>query len=96
MRRCPIEEQELNSCNWILYSTSACHLCEQAAALLTAVLGDRDVVWQEIDIAEHESLLERYGVRIPVIQHRLSGQELGWPFDAPRLQHWQVEVEAAS
>lgn len=73
--------------NLILYTTSGCHLCEQAEELLGPVLaywnelGGEPLLLQPQEISESSSLLERYGLRIPVIQ--LAGQQndLGWPFD---------------
>jgi hypothetical protein len=62
----------------ILYGTSCCHLCEQAEA----VLREAGVAAQHIDIADDDGLLERYGVRIPVLRRSDTGAELGWPFDA--------------
>jgi hypothetical protein len=32
------------------------------------------------DIAEDDSLMQRYGVLIPVLREEDSGQELHWPF----------------
>jgi hypothetical protein len=69
----------------LLYSTSACHLCELAEDLLDDAR--RQGVrfrYRVLDIAEDEGLLERYGVRIPVLL-REDGEELGWPFDTPAL-----------
>lgn len=70
-----------------LYSTSACHLCEQAEALLALTLPQARLAWQcyVVDIADDDALLERYGVRIPVLRRCDSGAELGWPFDAVQL-----------
>ncbi len=64
----------------ILYTTAGCHLCEQAEAILRTELGGFEL--NPVDIADSPKLVERYGVRIPVI--RLSGceAELGWPFTA--------------
>ncbi|TGD73578.1 glutaredoxin family protein [Mangrovimicrobium sediminis] len=64
----------------ILYGTSACHLCEEAEALLL----DLGAAYRKVDISETDELFQRYGVRIPVVQ-RADGEELGWPFDAVRL-----------
>ena len=61
----------------ILYGTSACHLCELAAALLR----EADLKFEEVDISESDALFERYGVTIPVLK-RQDGAELNWPFDA--------------
>lgn len=64
----------------ILYSTADCHLCEQAAALLAGLNQPATVV----DIAERPELVERYGVRIPVLADPAGG-ELDWPFDAAAI-----------
>lgn len=71
-----------------LYATSACHLCEQAEALLQR-LG-----WsvETVEIADDEALLERYGTRIPVLRHAQTGRELDWPFDAATARRWLVEA----
>lgn len=68
-----------------LYSTSACHLCELAKALLEAAAQQgAAVAFTEVDIATSQVLLERYGVRIPVLRHP-DGRELGWPFGPEEL-----------
>lgn len=64
----------------ILYSTSACHLCEQALELLQPLIADGCAI-REIDISESDELFERYGILIPVLQREDSGGELNWPFD---------------
>ncbi|HXU92058.1 MAG TPA: glutaredoxin family protein [Gallionella sp.] len=61
-----------------LYGTSCCHLCEQAEA----ILHEAGIAAEHIDIAEDDELLEKYGIRIPVLRRADSGAELGWPFDA--------------
>lgn len=33
-----------------------------------------------VDIASDEALVDRYGIRIPVLVNRATDQELGWPF----------------
>ncbi len=63
----------------ILYSTSSCHLCEEAAAILEN-LSSLDIAWHEIDIAEDNKLLAIYGTKIPVLRHTDSGREINWPF----------------
>ena len=68
-----------------LYSTSACHLCEQATALLQPWLAEG---WsmREVDISEDDGLFERYGLIIPVLAIEQAGEaqtaseELNWPF----------------
>jgi hypothetical protein len=61
----------------ILYSTSGCHLCAQAQAVLQRTLGFSVA---EVEIADDEGLLVQYGVRIPVLRRTDTGAELGWPF----------------
>ncbi len=69
-----------------LYGTSACHLCEVAEALLAQLLAQFPETAQPrielVDIADSDTLLERYGTRIPVLRRERDGVELDWPFDA--------------
>jgi len=39
-----------------------------------------------VEIADDDELLERYGVRIPVLQRLDTGAELDWPFDAVAIE----------
>lgn len=64
----------------ILYGTSACHLCEQAADLLDAL----GAGYRSEDISASDELFERYGLTIPVLR-REDGAELNWPFDRAAL-----------
>ena len=66
----------------ILLHTSACHLCEQAEALLLQL----DITYQKIDIAEQEQWQERYAIKIPVLLNTGSQQELCWPFTIEDIQ----------
>jgi hypothetical protein len=70
-----------------LYSTSACHLCEDAAGLLGRLPEGR-VSYREIEISEDEQLLGRYGLSIPVVKREDTGNELCWPFDERQLLHF--------
>ena len=76
----------------LLYTTSGCHLCEQAEALLQSAGAPVETV----EIADDEALLERYGVRIPVLRHRETGGELDWPFDAGVIQRWLSKANSAA
>jgi glutaredoxin len=67
----------------LLYGTLSCHLCEQAEAVLHAA----GVTAEYTDIAEDEALLEKYGMRSPVVRRVDNGTELGWPFDIAALGH---------
>jgi len=72
-----------------LYGSDGCHLCEQALALCLAVLPSNQLV--QIDIIDQESiahetktLVELYGVHIPVLEKLASNSsnntKLFWPF----------------
>jgi hypothetical protein len=79
---------------YILYGSDGCHLCEQALAICLTVLTHEQLT--EIDIVDepniaHEtkSLVELYGVHIPVLE-KLSdtsgeNEKLFWPFSAEQV-----------
>ena len=67
----------------ILYSTTACTLCDQALDLLFTTPGIAGLRLDVIDVATDETLMETYGERIPVL--RLGEAELAAPFDAKLL-----------
>lgn len=81
---------------FVLYSTLGCHLCENAKQMLEMLTAERSIDWSEADIALEDSLIERYGVRIPVLRHCSSGREIGWPFDAAALTAWLEDTAKAS
>lgn len=66
-----------------LYGTQGCHLCDEAERLLNQAKRARPLQWQYIDIALDDELVEKYGVKIPVLE---STNESGavtvlhWPF----------------
>ncbi|MBK8973500.1 MAG: glutaredoxin family protein [Hahellaceae bacterium] len=73
-----------------LYGTLGCHLCDQAEAIILAVLEanpglSTHLQIEAVDIAESDALIEAYGERIPVLKALHSGEELCWPFDPPGL-----------
>jgi len=67
------------------YTTSQCHLCELAEALLVNTPMQSPVPVDVVDIAQSEELVQRYGTRIPVLRRSDTGQELDWPFDRDQL-----------
>jgi hypothetical protein len=78
----------------ILLGTAACHLCETADELLIPVLKNHpDWQLQHIDIAEQTQWQEHYAIRIPVLLHPQTQQELGWPFDAAAVLKFINELE---
>lgn len=70
----------------VLYSTSYCHLCETAQALLVASNHTFNLLI--IDIAENEMLVAQYGTRIPVLWREDNATELAWPFDELKLKDY--------
>lgn len=78
-----------------LYSTPGCHLCELAKDIVWPLLSDYPLRMQEIDIVDSDELLERYGVRIPVLALPDTGDELGWPFDSVQAKEFLQRCEQA-
>jgi hypothetical protein len=68
--------------HFILYGTLGCHLCELAEVQLSAAMAQlaQAVDIECIDIADSDELVERFGVRIPVLRRARDQAELGWPF----------------
>ena len=66
-----------------LYSTDGCHLCEMAYEQVAQLRRVTDV--RVVDIVEKDALVVDYGIRIPVIKHVASKDELGWPFSVDEL-----------
>jgi glutaredoxin len=64
-----------------LYGTAFCHLCDEAEAILR----ESGIAADYVDIADDDELLEKYGIRIPVLKRVDTGAELGWPFDASAI-----------
>lgn len=69
-----------------LYTTLGCHLCEQQESLLALLLRG-EYRLEKIEISEDEALMERYGVRIPVLADAV-GEELDRGFEPVRLADW--------
>ena len=78
-----------------LYGSDGCHLCEEALALCLLTipaeqLKQIDIVDQETVAHETKTLVELYGVHIPVIEKLASNssqenQKLFWPFTLEQL-----------
>ena len=69
----------------IFYTTSQCHLCEVAEALMVNTPMPEPVPVDAVDIAQSALLVERYGTRIPVLHRSDTGAELDWPFTRDEL-----------
>tara|TARA_R110002167_G_scaffold52760_6_gene151990 strand:+ start:565 stop:906 length:342 start_codon:yes stop_codon:yes gene_type:complete len=85
---------QLNS--FVLYSTSACHLCDEALVILKELheqmlelAKDNDFLVPNqsvytvklVDVSEDDNLIAVYGPRIPVLIFPSTKEELAWPFD---------------
>ncbi len=73
----------------IFYTSAGCHLCEQAEGIVAPLIA-ADPRWTFVrtEIADSVELVDRYGIRIPVIKRSDTGEELGWPFDAEAAQQF--------
>lgn len=71
-----------------LYTTLGCHLCEHAKDRLWPALSSGEWRLEEVDIADSDDLMQRYGVRIPVVARAGKREELDWPFDEHQLEQW--------
>lgn len=71
--------------NYILYGTSACHLCEIAEAIIESAQRTQDFKLQKTDIAVNDALVAQYGTKIPVLYCKETKQSLEWPFDETQL-----------
>lgn len=72
-----------------LYTTLGCHLCTQLEGLVAALANQK--VWlHHIEISEDDALVDRYGVRIPVLVDS-EGNELDRGFELERLSAWLRE-----
>lgn len=67
-----------------LFTTSACHLCE----LAEAILDETKLKVQAIEIADDDALTARYGTRIPVLKRTDNLSELNWPFTVEDVLHF--------
>jgi len=72
--------------NLILYTTEACHLCEQAKTLIYSIIEGTPLTLVEVDIAEDDVLLKQYGVHIPVLENPDNQQCCYWPFDGAQVK----------
>jgi hypothetical protein len=78
----------------LLLGTSGCHLCEQAEQIINdCVPDDFNLMIETIDIAEFDHWQAQYAVRIPVLYHPKTQQELGWPFDQTQVKKFITELK---
>lgn len=56
--------------------------------MLEIALREHDFSYETIDISTDTTLLETYGVRIPVLKHPSRDTELNWPFTPEQILDW--------
>ena len=64
----------------MLYTTSHCHLCEQAERLLLELKDQFNLEWLCVEISTDDILMAKYGTTIPVIKDCKNQTEINWPF----------------
>ncbi|MFD6449016.1 glutaredoxin family protein [Promicromonospora sp. NPDC060204] len=68
----------------VLYTREACHLCEDARAVVEKVCESSGTAWSEVDIDSAPALREKYGEYVPVLE--VDGIQQGfWRVDGARL-----------
>ena len=74
-----------------LYGSEGCHLCDDAIALCESVIDANNIT--KIDIIDQEkvshetlTLVELYGVHIPVLEKLSNNEKLFWPFTAQQIK----------
>ena len=64
----------------LLFSRADCHLCDQAEALVNALLIGSPWQLTKVDIDNDPALRQRYQTSIPVLLRCDNQQALNWPF----------------
>ena len=79
----------------LLLGTSGCHLCEQAEEIIlqSRIIHPHWVV-ELIDIAEQSEWQDKYAIRIPVLYHPGSQEDIGWPFDTEQVDQFVSRLTA--
>ncbi|MFJ3403364.1 glutaredoxin family protein [Promicromonospora sp. NPDC090134] len=68
----------------VLYTREACHLCEDARAVVEKVCESAGTAWREVDIDSAPALRDKYGEYVPVLE--VDGIQQGfWRVDGARL-----------
>ncbi len=71
-----------------LYSTSNCHLCELAEALVIEAEHQHDIQYETIEIADDPTLYALYEIRIPILKRLDNHAEISWPFSIENLRQF--------
>lgn len=78
-----------------LYTTAGCHLCDLARAIVWPLLVKYDLRLLEVEIADDDDLISRYGVRIPVLAAAMTERELNWPFTVSDIEAFFSDLASA-
>lgn len=70
------------------YTTSGCHLCDEAWQLLEPVARRRGLAVEHVDIMDDPEAEADYAEAIPVIVCDQRTQPLYWPFDTADLYRY--------
>ncbi len=76
-----------------LLGTQGCHLCDDAEQVLIRALDLQHIAIELVDIAESDELMDAYALRIPVLRHLATEQDLDWPFDEASVQGFVRALE---
>lgn len=75
-----------------LYMTAGCHLCDKAKQLIWPLILQYQFRLVNVDIADDDSLIERYGISIPVLGAHEKFRELKWPFTEEEANNFFAEL----
>ena len=67
-------------------------MCEQAKTVLWPLLMQYSARLKELDIADSDEMIEKYGIRIPVLGASELERELNWPFTAEEADVFLTEL----
>ena len=70
----------------LLYTTLGCHLCDDALAITQPILDKKGWAVSLVEIADSPELIDRYGIRIPVLARVDNQDEIGWPFGVGEVE----------
>jgi hypothetical protein len=70
----------------LLYTTLGCHLCDDALAIAQPILDKKGWKVSLVEIADSPELVDKYGIRIPVLARVDNQDEIGWPFGVEQIE----------
>ena len=73
----------------VLYTRADCHLCDQVMTMLNRA----GIGWRPVDIDRDPELVNRYGLRVPVLQRQDTREELFFPFGEEELRRFAPGAE---